>query len=239
MQFKKIFLFLSFSLIFLQNAFAEVFFGSEIFQNQIFEEKISDSLRTQRAFVNRELGNGIYKIVIDSPSIKEKIVGNYDLRILNVNKISKIFTAELTQEFSSEAFSFNGHYEEFLMVPTLRYKVSSGDAIWENDLVLSKINISKVKKNTITSIHKIAGSVARNNLQPNLPIQESDLSKPHLVKKKKTVTIFYDDRNLSLKALGIALEDGSDGDVVKVKNSQTNIIVNGTVEGANSVRVKP
>jgi flagella basal body P-ring formation protein FlgA len=47
----------------------------------------------------------------------------------------------------------------------------------------------------------------------------------------------YRSSNIEISTLGSAMESGSMGDVIKVKNSKSNMVVTGTIVGSNLVKI--
>ena len=57
--------------------------------------------------------------------------------------------------------------------------------------------------------------------------------------KRSLVTILYEVPRMTLTAKGRALEDGSNGEVIRVANTQSNTVVDALVVGPHTVVVNP
>jgi flagella basal body P-ring formation protein FlgA len=69
------------------------------------------------------------------------------------------------------------------------------------------------------------------------PILFSDVISPLLIKKNDKVNIHYHKNGISIETIGIALEDAGAGDMVKVKNIDSNKVVVAKVKSAGVVEV--
>ena len=74
-------------------------------------------------------------------------------------------------------------------------------------------------------------------LRPHLPIRASQIRRPLLVPKGSLVTVLLQLKYMRLTIQGRALEEGSRGEVIRIKNSQSKQVVEATVIGPSKVRV--
>lgn len=120
-------------------------------------------------------------------------------------------------------------------VPVLGKQIKSGEVIDKSDLLY--ININNISKNIITSDKHLIGSVARTNIDANKPVMEHQIKPKALVKKNDLVAIFFVKDNVKLESKGIALENGSDGSMIKVKNLYNSKNLVAKVIGSHAVRI--
>ena len=83
----------------------------------------------------------------------------------------------------------------------------------------------------------IVGKVARLTLLPGHAIPFSGVSNRKLVANGAEVKLVYSEGGLVIMTTGAALQDGSIGDIVRVRNSDSGVTVSGTVQPDGSVRV--
>ncbi len=83
----------------------------------------------------------------------------------------------------------------------------------------------------------IIGKVARQTLLPNRPIPIVSLVMPRLFQQGALVRIVFSEAGIVASGIGTALESGSQGDRVRVRNSDSNLIVVGKVDANGSVLV--
>jgi len=128
---------------------------------------------------------------------------------------------------------------EMHMVPVLTTEVARGEIIRNEILVLQEMKRSPAGVGYITNSASIAGLAAKRPLRAGVPLRSTDLMQPRLVAKGDLVMIAFEAPGLSLSARGKALEDGIHGQSVRVLNTQTGRIIDGTVTSAGYVLVSP
>ncbi|MFY8326028.1 flagellar basal body P-ring formation chaperone FlgA [Pseudoalteromonas sp. ZZD1] len=80
----------------------------------------------------------------------------------------------------------------------------------------------------------LIGSRSKRNIRSGLPVVLSQIC---MVCKGDNVTIFATIRGLKIKTSGLALEDGTLGEQVRVKNAKSGKVLNARVDGVESVQV--
>jgi flagellar basal body P-ring formation protein FlgA len=83
----------------------------------------------------------------------------------------------------------------------------------------------------------IVGRVARLTLLPGHAIPFSSVSNRKLVSNGAEVKLVFSEGDLLIMTTGAALQDGSIGDVVRVRNNDSGVTVSGAVQPDGSVRV--
>jgi flagella basal body P-ring formation protein FlgA len=83
----------------------------------------------------------------------------------------------------------------------------------------------------------IVGKVARLTLLPGHAIPFYGVSNRKLVANGSEVKLIYSEGGLVIMTTGAALQDGSIGDIVRVRNSDSGVTVSGAVQPDGSVRV--
>lgn len=87
------------------------------------------------------------------------------------------------------------------------------------------------------SKEEVIGKMSRMTLLPNRPIPMVALITPRLFQQGARVRIVFSAGGITASAVGTALEAGSLGDRVRVRNADSNLIVLGRVESDGSVSV--
>ena len=83
----------------------------------------------------------------------------------------------------------------------------------------------------------VVGKVARLTLLPGHAIPYAGVSNRKLVANGAEVKLVYSEGGLLIVTIGAALQDGSIGDVVRVRNSDSGVTVSGAVQPDGSVKV--
>jgi flagella basal body P-ring formation protein FlgA len=170
-------------------------------------------------------------------------IDNREIRITQTryNPLGRQFSVivEVPDEKSShQRIQVTGSVYEVLDVPVLTRSVRRGETIRARDLEFLKQRRKSVQRNTIIDINRIVGKTPRRYLQTGKPLRMADLQMPVLVAKGKLVTLSLKNRHMQITAQGKALEDGAQGDVVRVTNTRSRQTVQGVVVGPNQVTIQ-
>lgn len=82
----------------------------------------------------------------------------------------------------------------------------------------------------------IVGRVARRMLLPGEPVPVNAIDDPRLVSRGTPTQIVFEEHGLLITAVGAPLQNGGLGDVIRVRNTDTNRIVLGTVMADGRIR---
>lgn len=125
-----------------------------------------------------------------------------------------------------------------LQLPVPRITLYPGDAI-RSDHLTDRIFYPRAQpRNAVYRNHDdIIGKVARRTLLPGQPIPVNALRDPYLVVQGRTIQIVFRDGPLTITGYAVALQSGSEGDVIRARNVDSGAIVKGIVESDGSVRV--
>jgi len=128
---------------------------------------------------------------------------------------------------------------EPFILPVPAVTLYPGDVIKDNALVDRDFSADFPSRNlaAIDSRAAIVGKVARHTLLPGLPISPSAISDPRAVANGAKVRLLYKDGGLAITAYGTALQAGSVGEMISVRNLGSGLTVSGTVQADGSVRV--
>ena len=122
-------------------------------------------------------------------------------------------------------------------VPTPKAVIYPGDVIADEMLV----DVPHVARDGsgpfIDSRSLIVGKAARQTLLPGHAIPFSAVSNRKLVSNGAAVKLVFSEGDLVIMTTGAALQDGSIGDIVRVRNDDSGVTVSGAVQPDGSVRV--
>ncbi|WP_207476459.1 flagellar basal body P-ring formation chaperone FlgA [Arenibaculum pallidiluteum] len=124
-----------------------------------------------------------------------------------------------------------------LDVPVLTRRLAVGEAIAPTDIAWTELRVGRGMEDVARTEAQLVGLAVRRPLAPNTPVRLGDLRQPTLVTKGQIVTISLERPGIQLTAKGRALQDGSQGDVVRVVNTSSNRTIEATVTGQNLVAV--
>jgi flagellar basal body P-ring formation protein FlgA len=123
-------------------------------------------------------------------------------------------------------------------IPTPRMTIYPGDRI--DDSLLEDIDTpldDSLGRNVIESRSDLVGKVARRTLLPGQAIPAIAVDNPRLVAIGSQVRIVFSEGGLFITALGLALQAGSVGDLIRVRNQDSSLIVVGVVQPDGTVKV--
>jgi flagellar basal body P-ring formation protein FlgA len=121
--------------------------------------------------------------------------------------------------------------------PTPKAVIYPGDVI-RGDMLLDEAKPARDSGGPyIEDRDLIVGKVARLTLLPGHAIPFAGVANRRLVANGGEVTLVYSEGGLTIVTTGAALQDGSIGDFVRVRNSDSGVTVMGAVQADGSVMV--
>ncbi|MEM9015139.1 MAG: flagellar basal body P-ring formation chaperone FlgA [Pseudomonadota bacterium] len=121
-------------------------------------------------------------------------------------------------------------------LPVLRRQAARGQIINETDLDFLEIAIAPGER-VLQNENEIIGMEARRTLAANEALRRSDLRAPVLISKGDLVTLTYKTEGIRLSHQGVAMDSGGRGDVIAVRNVQSERILRGIVADGKRVQV--
>lgn len=138
----------------------------------------------------------------------------------------------------TDRIQVTGNIYEELRVPVLARQVQRGDTIQSSDLDFVRMRRDAVDRNSVIEADGIVGKTPRRLLAVGKPLRATDLQMPFLVEKGKLVTLVVQNRKMLITAQGRAVENGADGDVIRIVNTRSRSTIQGVVVGPNRVKVQ-
>jgi flagella basal body P-ring formation protein FlgA len=83
----------------------------------------------------------------------------------------------------------------------------------------------------------LLGRMARRTLLPGQPIPTNAVEDPWAVNRGAVVKVMVEDNGLSIVTYGSALQSGSAGSVIPVRNVDTGVIIRGVVQPDGTIKV--
>jgi flagellar basal body P-ring formation protein FlgA len=125
-------------------------------------------------------------------------------------------------------------YDDVLVsrIPLVR-----GQSLSSTDVKLKKTNISKLNRGYFRQINDLNNLQAKNNLAANKVLDPTNLVPRKLIKLGQKVTIVLNFNGLEVKSSGMALSAASEGQLIKVRNTGSNKIIQGIVSANGQVKV--
>lgn len=114
--------------------------------------------------------------------------------------------------------------------------IERGQILEADLLVMKKFNIANQHGDMIFNPNEVIGMTAKRTLGAFKPIILSQLQQPLLVKRDQDVTIVSQIGEITAQTSGVALKNGHKGDVIKVRNAQSQRVISAAVEDTGIVK---
>jgi flagella basal body P-ring formation protein FlgA len=121
--------------------------------------------------------------------------------------------------------------------PAPRAVIYPGDVIAADMLVDATLEASGADGPIARARSEVVGKMSRRTLLPGRPIPLRALDNPRAIRNGAEVRLLYVDAGLTIVTAGMAMQDGSVGDIVKIRNSDSGVIVSGQVQADGAVLV--
>lgn len=122
--------------------------------------------------------------------------------------------------------------------PVARVTIYPGDTITKN-MIETRVDAVAPDSQAfyMRSREALIGKVARRTLLPGQPIPTIAVDTPRLVTVGAQVKIVFEEGGLHIVAYGIAQQAGGVGDVIRVRNQDSGLLISGRVQNDGSIRV--
>jgi flagella basal body P-ring formation protein FlgA len=133
----------------------------------------------------------------------------------NVEKKWSIFTSAVIKTYQ--------------MVAVLAQPVQRGEMITRRHLAIEKRDVSNLREDFVTQIEQAENKQATRQLNTGTILSLSHLVEPKLIKRGDKVVISTTKSDFSIRMSGVAMMDGTKGQLITVKNQNSGRIINATV----------
>lgn len=86
-------------------------------------------------------------------------------------------------------------------------------------------------------VSEVSGMITTKTLLPGRTIMINALRQPYVVRRGDKIVLVYDNGSLRITASGTPLADANTGDLIKARNTDTGVIISGTVMADGSILV--
>jgi len=116
--------------------------------------------------------------------------------------------------------------------PLRRYQI-----ITEDDIHLKKMDLSKMKSNTVTTFEEVLGKRTKRAIKTDEVLRRDHIELPPLVRRGDVVSIVAESNGLRITALGEVRKKGRRGETIKVLNLDSKKCIYANVLDSETVRV--
>ena len=152
-----------------------------------------------------------------------------------------VFTAILAApnaQHPVKTLSVSGLIEKTVQVPVLRDSASANDIISASDLEWIDVTARQMVNDTIVDADKLIGKTPVRMVMAGTPVRDRDVKSPQLVARGDEVVLQFRQSGLQLTAKGKAMQNGAEGEFIRVMNLSSNQSLRAEVTGSKIVVVQ-
>jgi flagellar basal body P-ring formation protein FlgA len=123
-------------------------------------------------------------------------------------------------------------------VIVLTRPIQRGDIITGQHLAIEKRDVSKLRGDFITQVEQVENKQAARQMPEGAILGLRSYSEPKLIKRGDKIIISTMQPAFSIRMNGIAMMDGTKGQLIRIKNENSGRIISATVIEAGMVSVK-
>ena len=132
----------------------------------------------------------------------------------------------------------SGMIERTTQIPVLKAGLRNGDIIGSGDIEWIDVSARTLAPDAIIDADKLMGKTPVRLISTNAPIRMKDVTNPQLVSRGDEITILVKEGGMQLTAKGKAMQNGSEGDLIRAVNVATNRSITAMVTGDRTVTVQ-
>lgn len=125
---------------------------------------------------------------------------------------------------------------KFQYVAVITDKISRNKVLSPDDVVIERKNVTQLRERPVLSFDDIDGLRTKRNLKKGQILTHTALEKVPNIFRGNIISISYGNESFRIEAEGVALQEGSIGDIIKVKNTSSGKILQVKVIDNNSVK---
>ena len=210
--------------------------------------RISGDMIRAAVIANIKAGNETkgrsLEVVLDERNLEVDLpadqLPNFKLENFAYDPINKHFHADLTADTQRgrTIAPVTGHVSIKRSVPVLAHRLEGHTAIAEADLDWIQVPDDRITDDIVTEQSQLIGRELRRDVGEGELLRGHDVVSPRLVQRGSLVTMRIKTPFLTITSQGKAEQDGAEGETVRVLNTQSNRVVEGTVAGMGMVEIR-
>lgn len=150
---------------------------------------------------------------------------------------SASFSARFNVAGVSAPLDVEGRIQLMVEAPHLARNLPEGTILSPDDVELRMVPLAYAETNGIVALDDLVGKQLRRQIRAGVVLRPNDISAPELITRNQTVTVLYQQGALTLTTRGQALNSASLDQPVRVLNTMTNKVLQGTATANGAVVV--
>ncbi len=115
--------------------------------------------------------------------------------------------------------------------------INAGEILTASSLRLERMDAGKLGAGYFTETNKVINLMARRSLTPGMVVMDSMVNKPILIKRGTLINLVARIGSMEITTTGQAMQNGIEGQLIRVKNINSTKIISGKVLDENTVQV--
>jgi flagella basal body P-ring formation protein FlgA len=182
--------------------------------------------------------NNLRVIIIKGKNALATVQGQ-NLRVVSLKIDTRFDKFYAILSNGTNNFEISGKFERVRQIPVMARKMLKGETITKADITYTNVNEKIISRGYIADEKLLIGKALTRMVQENKPVMAESLEAAAVVKKDSMVTATYKSGSVILQDNLMALEDGAVGDVIRLKNTNSQRVAKGKVISENNVEITP
>lgn len=137
-----------------------------------------------------------------------------------------------------KTLTVSGMIEKTTQIPVLTSAASVGDIIGSTDIEWIQVPARNMVNDTIVDADQLIGKTPARMVDAGVPVRLRDVVAPQMVARGDEILLQFTEGGLQLTAKGKAMQNGAEGETIRVMNLSSNQSLRGEVTGNKIVRVQ-
>lgn len=139
------------------------------------------------------------------------------------------------QPFTTAKLRFD--IRKYEQVAVASRALAAREPLTAESITLERRDIGRLPPGYFTDVNKILGLSVKRQIAPGTAITDSLLEKPLIIKRGKPVSIVAKYGGIEVTVAGTALQNGSEGQFIRVQNTNSKKIITGKVVDETTVQI--
>lgn len=179
--------------------------------------------------------------VAPSISLPANVETTVEIVQMNYTAGRDVFSAVLAAPSAAnpvKTLSISGLIEKTTQIPVLKSSISAGDIIGSSDIEWVDVATRHMVNDTVIDADKLIGKTPARMVEQGIPVRARDVVSPQLVARGDEVLLQFNQGGLQLSVRGKAMQNGAEGEFIRVMNLSSNQSLRGEVTGNKVVSVQ-
>tara|TARA_B100001123_G_scaffold400944_1_gene487190 strand:- start:134 stop:901 length:768 start_codon:yes stop_codon:yes gene_type:complete len=159
---------------------------------------------------------------------------DFDARSMTWNANMSLYDGDKV----AKVLELSGRYAPQIEIPVLKRRLHSSEMIAEDDIEWVGYPEHRLRKDTVLDAKTLIGKSPRRVISEHRPIRADDIEEPKVVDKGDLVRVAYQTPYMEIRTVGEALEEAALGQRIRIRNSESGIVIQAVVTGTGSAEVK-